>query len=101
MKNERYIYILTDSLGSQRWSYGSMSALCAHFENPLNVDRRTVNNYLRKNGGNYPVIVQGCTIDRVRLWTMNDVRDDNPATLTPEEAAQIPVASQTQDPNQW
>jgi hypothetical protein len=80
MKKERYIILCTDLLSGQQWAYGSIDAMCNHFENPLEISTRRIHQ-LKKEKGGFPVEADGCRIDRIKVWSNSDVIDDNPPVI--------------------
>lgn len=79
MSRERYVITCTDLLSGMAWAYGSIEAMCNHFENPLEVTSRRIHQLKEEKG--FPIEVDGCRISKLKVWTNSDVREDNPPVI--------------------
>lgn len=73
------IYIVTDQLSRQRWAYTSAPAMLMHVENPLNISSKDF--FVLEKEGDYPIEVDGCSIDCIEALSMKEVRIDNPPII--------------------
>ncbi|MCX6217671.1 hypothetical protein [Spirosoma sp.] len=74
-KGEINDYLVTEAETGKKWLYGSMRALLAHKQNPINLTEQRISQIRRETG--WPVTVQGCTIDKLRKWSVSEVMLDN------------------------
>lgn len=72
----KHVYVITDLLSGTRWHYSSITACLLHAKNPLNVTNRRWSQIVKGKG--YPFEHSGCRVEKVQVFDIKAVKEDNP-----------------------